>query len=102
MLASAELPNVHLKLSGFHYQTDQSARWEYPYADTRWIYETAYEHFGSRLCWGSDYPVSRADMIYRQTLEAFRTHCAFVSDQDRELILGGTLKKILDRSRQIM
>ena len=101
VLASAELPNVHLKLSGFHYATEQSARWEYPYNDARWVYEAAYERYGSRMCWGSDYPVVRTEMIYRQALEAFRTHCTFVSEEDRELILGGTLAKILDRSRKI-
>ena len=58
VLASAEMPNVHLKLSGFHYATEQSSRWEYPYNDARWVYEAAYERFGARMCWGSDYPSS--------------------------------------------
>ena len=100
VLDSAELPNVHLKLSGFHYATDQQARWEYPYDDCRWLYETCYEAYGARMCWGSDYPVVRAAMTYRQSLEAFRTHCSFVSDDDREKILGGTLAGLLARSRQ--
>ena len=43
------------------------------------------------MCWGSDYPVVRFWMTYQQSLEAFRTHCDFVSEADKQAILGGTL-----------
>lgn len=96
VLASATLPNILLKLSGFAY-CSQTA-WEYPYADTGWIIRTLYEHFGPhRLCWGSDYPVVRFSMTYQQSLEAFRTHCTFVPDADKRRILGETLAGILAR-----
>ena len=98
VMASADLPNIFLKLSGFHYVTDQSRIWDYPYRDTRWVYESAYERFGTRMCWGSDYPVVTKAMTYRQSLEAFRTHCDFVPEQDRAAILGGTLEGLLARS----
>lgn len=96
VLASAQLPNIYIKLSGFAYCS--AVKWEYPYADTHWIIRSLYEHFGpTRMCWGSDYPVVRFYMTYQQALEAFRTHCTFVSDEDKEWILGKTLEGLLNR-----
>ena len=40
-------------------------------------------------------------MTYRQSLEAFRTYCDFVTDNDKKEILGGTLNKILNLSRKV-
>jgi predicted TIM-barrel fold metal-dependent hydrolase len=97
ILASAAVPNIHVKLSGFHYVSHTS--WEYPYPDTLWVVRRLYEAFGpDRLCWGSDYPVVRFHMTYRQALEAFRTHCAFVPEQDQARILGGNLQRLLERT----
>ena len=94
VLASAQLPNIYIKLSGFAYcsQTD----WDFPYADTHWIIRSLYENFGPyRMCWGSDYPVVRFYMTYRHALEAFRAHCTFVPDNDKAWILGKTLDRLL-------
>ena len=94
VLASAALPNIYLKLSGFAYASQ--VEWDFPYADTLWLVRTLYEHFGPhRLCWGSDYPVVRFYMTYRQSLEAFRSHCPFVPEADKSRILGGTLARLL-------
>ena len=98
VLASAQLPNIHIKLSGFAYCT--SVKWEYPYSDTQWVVRSLYEHFGPyRMCWGSDYPVVRFYMNYQQSLEAFRTHCTFVPTGDKEWILGKTLAGLLEKAR---
>ncbi len=95
ILESARLPNIYMKVSGFAYAT--KTNWDFPYQDTHEIVRTEYEHFGPhRLCWGSDYPVVRFFMTYRQSLEAFRHHCSFVSEADKEWILGGTLAKLLN------
>ena len=101
VLESSKYPNIHLKLSGFHYVTDQKNDWNFPYRDTKYIYEECYQAFGTRMCWGSDFPVVRKSMTYRQSLEAFRTYCDFVTDNDKKDILGGTLGKILDLSRKV-
>lgn len=94
VLASAKVPNIHVKMSGFAYVSQIS--WEYPYADTHDIVRALYEHFGpERLCWGSDYPVVRSFMTYQHALEAFRTHCAFIPAADQAQILGGTLHRLL-------
>lgn len=94
ILRSAEVPNIYVKLSGFHYASQVD--WDYPYSDTLWIVRKLYEHYGpQRLCWGSDYPVVRFSMTYRHALEAFRTHCAFIPTADRAAILGGSLQRLL-------
>ncbi|MBV9539385.1 MAG: amidohydrolase, partial [Acidisphaera sp.] len=95
---SARFPNILVKISGFYYGSQTP--WGYPHADRLWIVRSLYEAFGAhRLCWGSDYPVVRRALTYRQALEAFRTHCTFVSEEDRAAILGGTLDAVLRTRR---
>jgi predicted TIM-barrel fold metal-dependent hydrolase len=97
ILRSAEVPNIYIKLSGFHYASQVS--WDYPYSDTHHIVRKLYEHFGpERLCWGSDYPVVRFNMNYQHALEAFRTHCTFVPEAHKNMILGGNLARLLDQA----
>jgi predicted TIM-barrel fold metal-dependent hydrolase len=97
ILRSAEVPNICIKLSGFHYAANVS--WDYPYSDTHYVVRKLYENFGAeRLCWGSDYPVVRFNMTYQHALEAFRTHCTFVPDEHKKLILGENLARLLDRA----
>ncbi|HGJ67246.1 TPA: amidohydrolase [bacterium] len=92
VLSSAKVPNIYIKVSGFGYVSEM----DYPYKDTEWIVKAIYEHFGSsRLCWGSDYPVVRNYMTYRQSLEVFRTHCTFIPEFDKTEILGVTLHRLL-------
>jgi L-fuconolactonase len=65
IVASAGRPNIHIKLSGFHYAAPVG--WEYPHTASRYIVRALYEHFGAeRLHWGSDYPVVPWAMTYRQ------------------------------------
>ncbi len=98
VLESARLPNIYIKVSGFYYGS--KVRWEYPYSDVMWAVRTLYEHFGpQRMCWGSDYPVSSQSTTYRQCVEVLRTHCTFMSEHDREQILGETLDALLTRSK---
>ncbi|OQY22509.1 MAG: hypothetical protein B6I34_05785 [Anaerolineaceae bacterium 4572_32.1] len=94
VLASARVPNIFIKLSGFAYATE--VKWDFPYVDVQPLVRAEYEHFGPRrMCWGSDSPVVRFAMTYRQALEAFRTHCDFVANEDKAWILGGTLRQLL-------
>jgi predicted TIM-barrel fold metal-dependent hydrolase len=96
ILASAALPNIHVKLSGFHYVS--RVAWEYPYADCMPVVQALYEHFGpERLHWGSDYPVVRRAMTYQHALEAVRTHCSFITPADQARILGDSLHDLLAR-----
>ena len=92
---SAAVPNIYIKLSGFHYVSAVS--WDYPHTATHPIARSLYEAYGPRrLCWGSDYPVVRFHMTYQQALEAFRTHCRFVAEEDKTFILGGNLERLFD------
>lgn len=96
IVESASIPNIHVKLSGFHYVGPVA--WEYPYPESRFVVRVLYEAFGpERLHWGSDYPVLRRAATYRQALEAVRTHCDFVSPPDMALILGDSLESLLRR-----
>lgn len=98
VLASAAVPNIYIKLSGFYYVT-AGPTWDFPYRDTHAIVRAEYEAFGARrMCWGSDYPVVRRAMTYEQALEAFRTHCDFVPAEEQAWILGGTLQRLLDEA----
>lgn len=91
---SAQVPNIYIKLSGFHYVSRVS--WDYPHSDAHAVVRALYESYGpTRLCWGSDYPVVRFNMTYQHALEAFRTHCTFVTEEDKALVLGGNLEKLL-------
>ena len=98
-MESSKLPNIFLKLSGFYYVQDSPSKWEYPFSDAMWVYKKAYENFGAKMVWGSDFPVAKLATTYRQTLENFRSHCDFVSEEDKMQILGGTLSKILSWAR---
>ncbi|MHB8624799.1 MAG: amidohydrolase family protein [Aggregatilineales bacterium] len=94
VLASAKLPNIYLKVSGFAYSS--YVDWDYPYSDVHWLVRALYEHYGPfRLCWGSDYPVVLSYMTYRQAIEVFRTHCTFVPAEHKTWILGKTLAQLL-------
>lgn len=94
VLASAAVENIHIKVSGYNYSS--TVPWSFPYSDVLWIVRELYEHFGPhRLCWGSDYPVLRFTGTYRQALEMVRTQMPFIPERDKELILGGTLARLL-------
>jgi L-fuconolactonase len=94
VLASADVPNIHIKLAGLHYCTDRG--WNHPWPDVLAAIERIYESFGpSRLYWGSDFPASKRFTTYRQSLEAIRSHCAFLSEDDLRLILGENLRRLL-------
>lgn len=96
VLASAALPNIHIKLSGFHYVN--TVAWDFPYPDCRPVVQAFYDSFGpERLHWGSDYPVVRKAMTYQQSLEAVRTHCDFIAPADLPRILGDSLYELLER-----
>ena len=97
VLASADLPNIWIKLSGFHHSSGPDDRFEYPYPHCRRIAEGLYERYGARrMVWGSDYPVVRSAMTYRQSLEAVRRHCDFIAPTEMDGVLGENLRGLLD------
>jgi predicted TIM-barrel fold metal-dependent hydrolase len=95
VLASAAVPNIHVKLSGWHYVSPTA--WSFPYVDVEPIVRALYEAYGSeRLHWGSDYPVCQLRaMTYQQSLEAFSSHTPFIPESEKARILGDSLAELL-------
>lgn len=105
VLASADVPNILLKVSGFHYAqaTEQMQgwtlpeTWAFPYEAGLDVFRRLYEAYGARrLCWGSDYPVVTRSMTYRQSLEVVRSRSEFVTASDLSWILGKTMLGLLN------
>jgi L-fuconolactonase len=96
LTASADCPNIYIKVSGFHYASAQG--WDYPWPAAVEVFRQIFEAFGpERLCWASDFPASTRYTTYRQALEVVRTHCDFLTPGDLSQILGGTLQRVLQR-----
>ena len=104
VLASADAPNILLKVSGFHYSNAPRpmqgmtlpATWDFPYSASLELLRTLHSAFGARrLCWGSDHPVVEGSMTYRQSLEVVRSRCDFMSDADKKWVLGNTMHALL-------
>jgi predicted TIM-barrel fold metal-dependent hydrolase len=82
-----------VKISGFG--NVAAPGMDYPYPGLVWIARTLHEFFGPwRLMWGSDWPVSRKHMTYRQTLDMVGRHCG-LPDASVETILGPSIGRLL-------
>jgi len=96
VLAAATRPNIFLKCSGLG--NVAAAEDEFPYQRLQWIPQALRQAFGAgRLIWGSDYPVSRRHMTYRQALSVALRHGPFTSEE-LPGVLGGTMEAILRRA----
>lgn len=95
VLDAAAQPNIFVKVSGLGYGVARG--WEFPYAPMIEIFRAIFDRYGpARLLWGSDYPVcQRSFMTYTQALEVVRSCCTFLSTEDLEQIMGGTLAGFL-------
>lgn len=99
VLASADVPNIFLKVCGLHYCAQRA--WDYPWPGVVALLSTMFDAYGaSRLCWGSDFPASTRYCTFRQSLEVVRTHCGFMDAEDLHLVLGGTLQSLLAEQRR--
>jgi predicted TIM-barrel fold metal-dependent hydrolase len=96
LLASAVVPNIYVKASGLHYASARS--WDHPWQDALGMLERIFEVYGpERICWGSDFPASARYCTFRQSLEALRTHSGFFTPEDLRLVLGESLRQVLER-----
>lgn len=85
-LQLGEYPNVWFEISSLPLLCEEE---EYPYPRAQQIIEIAYKQVGSkRIIWGSDFPTVLQVCTYRQTLNLIRNHCDFLTQKDKELILG--------------
>jgi len=67
----------------------------YPYGDIQPFIQRIYDAYGPRrMLWGAD--LSRLTCTYRECLDHFREALIFLSDTDRDWILGRTLAEVLN------
>ena len=70
--------------------------WEYPWRDAEPVVQECVERIGAnRLMWGSDWPIVGRFCTYRQSLDQFRVHCDFLSEDERRDMVGGTAARIM-------
>jgi L-fuconolactonase len=94
VIASAAVPSIHIKVSGFHYCAAHG--WDYPWPDVVAAFERIHDAYGPhRLCWGSDFPASTRYTTFRQSLEVVRSHCPFLDAAAQRLVLGENFRRLL-------
>ncbi len=70
--------------------------WDYPYPEAQQLIRGMRDIFGaSKLLWGSDMPNVERFCTYRQCVDYVRRHCSFLSDDERELILGSNATDLI-------
>jgi predicted TIM-barrel fold metal-dependent hydrolase len=89
LLALAKLPNVAVKAEGVPTLSSEP----YPHSNLHPFLHQVYDVFGpQRLFWGSD--VTRLKTTsYKETVTLFTEALPWLSDRDRELIMGRALSK---------
>lgn len=93
LLALSRRPGIVVKVSGFHYAATPPHGYPYDRARAEILAPLADAFGAGRLVWGSDFPVSRPHLTYRQALATVADHGW--SAADRSLVLGGTLAMII-------
>jgi predicted TIM-barrel fold metal-dependent hydrolase len=87
LLNLARFPRVYVKIS----HTWSISKTSYPWIDTHEQVKKVYHTFGgSRIMWGTDWPVCLSRSTYAQTLSVVRDEMDFFTPEDREWVLGKT------------
>ena len=84
-LALARYPNVSVKLSAIaNFSSDP-----YPFRDSVPYIRRLFDAYGPQRCyWGTDITNSFARASYRQRIEQFTTELPFLSEQDKDWVMG--------------
>ena len=92
-VALAKYPNVSVKLSSAPHFSSES----YPYRDMTPHIRRLFDAYGPRRCyWGSDVTNSYAKASYRQRVTHFTEELSFLSEADKDWIMG---QAIVERLR---
>jgi predicted TIM-barrel fold metal-dependent hydrolase len=84
-VALARYPNVSCKLSGSPGISEQP----YPFADVKPHLRRVFEAFGRERChWGTDMTNSFAKATYRQRITQFTETLDFLSEEDKDWVMG--------------
>jgi predicted TIM-barrel fold metal-dependent hydrolase len=87
----AKYPNVSVKVSS----APNFSKETYPFRDMTEHLKRCFDAFGPRRCyWGTDLTNSLAKATYRQRIEHFTKELSFLSDEDKDWVMG---KAILAR-----
>jgi predicted TIM-barrel fold metal-dependent hydrolase len=86
--ALAKYPNVSVKLSGAPLFSSEP----YPFRDVTPHVRRLYDAFGPQRChWGTDVTNSFAKATYRQRVTHFTEELSFLSEEDKDWIMGRAL-----------
>ena len=86
MLALAKYPNVAIKASG----APSYSSGPYPYTSIHDYIHQIYDAFGpERMFWGTD--ITRMPCTWRQCITMFTEELPFLSESDKDLIMGRAL-----------
>lgn len=71
--------------------------WDYPYPEAQALIRDLRDRYGAaKLVWGSDMPNVERFCTYRQCVDYIRRHCDFLTRAEKDLVLGGTLRALLN------
>ncbi len=71
-------------------------KWEYPLPQAVPVFEECVQRIGAdRIMWGTDMPIVTRHWTYQQNIDFVENHCAFLSPDERDLVMGGTTRKLL-------
>ena len=92
-VALAKYPNVSCKVSAAPGYSDEA----YPYRDMTPHLKRVFEAFGRERCyWGTDMTNSFAKATYRQRIAHFTETLDFLSEDDKDWVMGRAILKRLD------
>jgi predicted TIM-barrel fold metal-dependent hydrolase len=90
LLALSQASNIHVKISGLNYCSNQTS----PYSDSLPFVEEILRAFGASRClWGSDYPFVEQHWNYAAFLD-WIGQIAFLSQEDLQWLLFKTARKL--------
>lgn len=91
LLDLARYPRVFVKISDMWTLSKQP----YPYPDAQDQVKRLMERFSARrLMWDTNWPVSLAQLPYAKIVELYRDHMSFLTPEEREAILSGTVQRV--------
>jgi len=96
VLALAQYPNVYVKISGEY----AFSKVPWPYGDMKPMVQDIYQTFGAeRMMWCSDSPWIAVEPGYRKLVDLLDIHLPDISPEEKDMIMGGTARKIWFRDR---
>jgi hypothetical protein len=90
----AKNPQVYVDLASIWFTP--GGEQEYPFPQSQEYVRWAAENLGAdKMMWGTDYPGLLNWATYTQLADFVRRHCAFLSAEQKALIMGGTVLRFL-------